>query len=843
MRRFLFFLFILLLTKAPSQSTVSAISYAKSGFVYSQSFDGLPNSGSFTLTGKGPFNLTDPPINSGGLSGWQMYMYGGTNSNAAFAFGTGSNNNNGIYSFGSSSSTDRALGSISTNSSAVYAFGAVFQNNTGAALNAFTISYTAEEWRNGGSNTACTWSFKYLIGSSITNINQSGLSINSNLNFSSPVTSASISSGNGNSSSYQKNVSYTITGITWNNGDYLLIRFDDANGTNRDGIGIDNFSFAAYPSTNFYSWSGGTSGSYNVSTNWTPNRTSSSNSDILLFNVSSATQVDNLSTETIGHLIVSGTASVTLLNSSASNTLSINKSVNIGNNASLSISTNASLNISSTASVTTSGTLNTNNSLILSADNNSTASINLTTGSINGNITAQCYLSGKRAFRFLAHPFSNSTGLNALTDNIDITGSGGNSNGFTSTSTNNTSAFWYNTANGNSSQSPDPGWTSFTNTNGSGNNAWNQYQGIRILARGAKSQGLDGNSYIPSATVIDMSGTVNTGNQTITLTKGSNSNYNLIGNPYAAPIDLSLTTRASNVGANFYVWDIAQGIRGGYTSNPFSTPYILPPYAAFFAQTSNSSTNNTIQFTETCKSTTASTATLLGNNKFNGYHLSLEIISDNIFWDRLLFLFNDSTSSNVDLIDANKLFNPDLSFYSFSDDSIPLSIDARPFSFKKNIILGIRSNTNGNFSIKVNDIHLPLNASLQLHDKLLDTYQILNQNSVYHFNITNDPASQGNNRFELTSYKNTVVTIDPTAVVNFSVAPNPFVDKIIIDNPFTSPQKTFIKLISINGKIIQSINVTHQQQTVIQTSQLSKGIYLIELQNGEKKLVQKIIKL
>ncbi len=843
MRKFLFLLLILFEIDAQSQSSVSAIAYTKSGFVYTQNFDGLPNSGTFTLTGKGPFNLSDAPINSIGLSGWQMYMYSGTNSNAAFAFGTGSNNNNGIYSFGGSSSTDRALGSISTNSSAVYAFGAVFQNNTGGTLNTFTISYTAEEWRNGGSNTTCTWSFKYLIGSSITNINQSGLSTNSNLNFSSPVTSSGISSGSGNSSSNQKNISYTITGITWNNGDYLLIRFDDANGTNRDGIGIDNFSFAAYPSTNFYSWNGGTSGSYNVSSNWAPNRTSPSNSDILLFNLSNATQVDNLSTETINHLIVSGTAGITLLNSSSANTLSINKSVNIGNNASLSLSINASINISSLGSITTSGTLNTNNAVTLMADNNGTASINLTTGTINGNITTQCYLTGKRAFRFLAHPFSNSIGLNALTDNIDITGSGGNSNGFTTTSSNNASAFWYNTTNGNTSQSPDPGWTSYTNTNGSGNNAWNQYQGIRILARGAKSQGLDGNTYTPSATIIDMSGAVNTGNQTITLTKGINSNYNLIGNPYAAPIDLSLTTRGSNIGANFYVWDIAQGVRGGYTSNPFSTSYILPAYAAFFAQSSSSATNNTIQFTEICKSTTASNATLLGTNKFNGYHLSLEAMSDNIFWDRLLFLFNDSTSSNVDWIDANKLFNPDVSFYSFSDDSIPLSIDARPFSFKKNITLGIQSNTLGSFFIKVNAIHLPMNASLQLHDKLLDTYQTLYQDSVYKFTITNDAASQGNERFELTPYKKAVTAIDSTASIHFSVTPNPFVDKIFIQNPFTSAQKTSIKIITINGKIMQSIPATNQQQIVIETSHLAKGIYLIEFLSGDKKLVEKIIKL
>lgn len=828
--------------KIHAQATVSPISYNSSGFVYTQNFDGLPNSGTFSLTGKGPFNLSDAPINATNLSGWQFYMYNGTNTNAAFAFGTGSNNNSSIYSFGGSSSTDRCLGSISTNSSAVYTYGAVFQNNTGNTLNAFTISYTAEEWRNGGSNTACTWSFKYLIGSSISNINQSGLFSNSNLNFSSPLTSASISSGSGNSASNQKNVSYTITNISWNNGDYLLIRFDDNNGTNRDGIGIDNFSFAAYPAANFYTWNGGTSGSYNVSSNWNPARNTSSNNDILLFNLSNNTQVDNLSTETIKHFIVSGSGTLSLLNLSSTNKLTINNTINIGNNATLILGTNASMDISSTGSINTSGTLTTNSAVTLRSDINGNATIGVTTGTINGNIITQCYLTGKRAFRFLCHPFSTAIGLNALTDNIDITGSGGNSNGFTNTLTNNPSAFWYDTNNGNSLQNPDPGWTAFTNTNGLSSNAWNQYQGIRILVRGAINEGLDGNTYTPSATTINMKGAVNTGNQTISLTKGTNSNYNFIGNPYASPIDLSLTTRGSNVGANFYVWDISQGVRGGYTSNPFSTSYILPAYAAFFAQTSNSSVNNIIQFSESCKSTSAPAATLLGTNKFNGHHLELELRSDQIFWDRLLFLFDDSASANNDLRDASKLFNPDVSFYSISDDAVPLSIDVRPFS-KPYIPLGIQSNTQTNFSIKVNSINLPFNTELQLHDKYSDNNQSLKDGSTYHFNITNDSASQGNNRFELTLYKKITPTSDTTAAINFSAFPNPFNDKIIIHHPFSFTEKMIVRVINIEGRLIESINVTNQQPIIIPTSTFAKGTYLIELIDGNQKSLQKIIKL
>ncbi|MFX5634086.1 hypothetical protein ABTE18_19525, partial [Acinetobacter baumannii] len=86
--------------------------------------------------------------------------------------------------------------------------------------------------------------------------------------------------------------------------------------------------------------------------------------------------------------------------------------------------------------------------------------------------------------------------LNNVTSVIDITGIGGNANGFTTTATNNPSAFWYDPTTGNSSNNPDPGWTAFTNAN---TLSWAKAQGIRLLIRGAKGEGLTGVSYTPSA--------------------------------------------------------------------------------------------------------------------------------------------------------------------------------------------------------------------------------------------------------------------------------------------------------------------------------------------------------
>src|SRR5476649_2061727 len=96
-----------------AQSVVTPVAYNTAGTAYTQNFDGLPNSGSFTLNSKGPVNLSGSPINGTNLSGWQLFMTAGTNSSASFGISTGSSTGNGVYSLGSSAATDRALGSLS----------------------------------------------------------------------------------------------------------------------------------------------------------------------------------------------------------------------------------------------------------------------------------------------------------------------------------------------------------------------------------------------------------------------------------------------------------------------------------------------------------------------------------------------------------------------------------------------------------------------------------------------------------------------------------------------------------------------------------------------------------
>jgi len=93
-----FILCVALIYQQPSRAQVGVtpISYPTAGSAYTQNYDGLPNSGSFTLNSKGPINLTGLPLNGSGLGGWQIFMTGGSNSSATFGVSNGSSTGNGV---------------------------------------------------------------------------------------------------------------------------------------------------------------------------------------------------------------------------------------------------------------------------------------------------------------------------------------------------------------------------------------------------------------------------------------------------------------------------------------------------------------------------------------------------------------------------------------------------------------------------------------------------------------------------------------------------------------------------------------------------------------------------
>lgn len=490
------------------------------------------------------------------------------------------------------------------------------------------------------------------------------------------------------------------------------------------------------------------------------------------------------------------------------------------------------------------GTLKTNDKLVLKSTAKKTARVQGSSGGnyINGKVTVQQYIPGnRRAYRFFSHPFSSSIPLSQLIDDIDITGQGGATNGFTTVQVNAPSAFWFDVTTADTSTTGNnPGWKDFTSANTS---SWEQYEMARIMCRGSKGQGLTPGSYTPNAVTLDMTGDINQGNKTLTYNKGSNSDFIICGNPYPSQVNLKHVGR-SNVGANFCVWDPHQGTFGGYTSHQFSSDYILPAYSAFVTEVTSGSSGR-FYFEENDKVSNTPKALFKGdpieiNRK---YEVELRVEDNDIFWDRLLIEFDSSATAKQDDNDMLKFYNPDLDVYTLMDDSTRISIDVRPYESGKTVPVGIVGYEKMRLAIRVPKYHVPDGAKLYLHDKKLNKKELIKEGYEYWFDIDDQDASTMGTRFE-------VIMGEPTGIISsahtiaraqMQVYPNPAQEQVNIALK-DLPGETTLNIISISGKVMYKQNITDKSTILsIPLNGYPSGMYIVELSADSYKTTRKLI--
>lgn len=218
-------------------SLLAASSHAQiamSAGTYSQDFNSLATSGS-----------ANPWADNVTLPGWYSSR-NGTNT-ASYRAGDGSNNTGDLWSYGVTGAgdlEDRALGSVASGSATPIAFGVRFFNNTESTFTNISLSYTGEQWRNGGNVAAQTLSFAYQVSSSpITNLASTGWSDLTALDFATPTTGSTAGALDGNvASNRQGFLNVTLTGVWIAPGEELFLRWTDLNDSGNDhGFGVDDF--------------------------------------------------------------------------------------------------------------------------------------------------------------------------------------------------------------------------------------------------------------------------------------------------------------------------------------------------------------------------------------------------------------------------------------------------------------------------------------------------------------------------------------------------------------------------------------------------------------------------
>lgn len=242
----------------------AAIVYANPDDTYSQSFNTLPNTPENVSLGNSPNGWTNdtaaPAAGQFSIVGWHIFhaltpAEGGADGHQRVRVGPGNNSTGSFYSFGpTGGNVDRALGVLASNTLGAAGgnqyWGMRLTNNTGQVLDTFTLGYDGEQWRDGGNATPITETTTVQYSTTAASIQDTPAYTNApaTLNFVSPVfantTSGAAVDGNGAGKTTIAPVS--VTGVNWQPGADLWIRWVDVNVAGNDhGMAIDAVSFSA----------------------------------------------------------------------------------------------------------------------------------------------------------------------------------------------------------------------------------------------------------------------------------------------------------------------------------------------------------------------------------------------------------------------------------------------------------------------------------------------------------------------------------------------------------------------------------------------------------------------
>lgn len=520
------------------------------------------------------------------------------------------------------------------------------------------------------------------------------------------------------------------------------------------------------------------------------------------------------------------------------NNLAINANLKTTNGAAMTLKGNAT--IAAGKYIESAGNFTHDGNLIFKSDINGTAAFGTLGGTYtttSGTVIVERFIPARRAFRFLSSSvttlgsiFENwqENGIGASGLGTHITGTGGATNGFDVTATNNPSMFGFDHATGQ--------WAAVTNTNTNTLTAGTPY---RLMVRGDRTTDLTTNTPTASVTTLRATGALHTGNFTPTLNQTAEG-YSFIGNPYQAPLDMEavLTNSATYIDTDvLYYWDPTLNTRGAYVTRTLSAntnnvsssfTEILQPGQAVFVKKDNTANPATMTISETHKSVadgaagvfrSTNTATDIGLLRAN---LQANINNQWQTTDAALALFNDSYSWNVSQEDASKMNNLDEEV-SFIKENTSLAI-AKQNNASETDELPIRlqqlRHTNYRWVFDLNNYN---GYTPYLFDTEQNTLSVIEDGTVLPFTA----GSNTSNRFKIVFQNTTLNT--PTFDNQISLYPNPSngANGFYMTNITANPKVVLFTILGQSVPVSTSLNGTPLHVKPIH--EIAKGIYVVQV--------------
>jgi hypothetical protein len=358
---------------------------------------------------------------------------------------------------------------------------------------------------------------------------------------------------------------------------------------------------------------------------------------------------------------------------------------------------------------------------------------------------------------------------------------------------------------------------------------------------------------IAASEVVDFQGTLNNGDQSLTLTSTRptypDGGWQLVGNPYPAPLDYSQVAPADRAGLEgaIYVYSSTSQYAGRYRSyvNGVGNP-VLPMGQGFFARVAAGLNSATLTFRNSQRLTAPNGTTLQRTAETRPLvQLTLQAPGNSLADEATVYFESGATSGFEPAFDAEKLPNPTGFNLSTSQGGRQLSIDGQPElgAAQRVVPLAVGVPAAGVYTFTASQLLNLGTVPVYLRDVQLGTLTDLRQQPTYQFTIGNALALN-TTRFELVfSPRQALATVPAALAQQVAVYPNPAKTQVAIELPLSlSRQPVTAALLDALGRVVRQQELPAGLTThALPLAGVTSGVYFLRLTTTQGTVVQKLV--
>lgn len=358
---------------------------------------------------------------------------------------------------------------------------------------------------------------------------------------------------------------------------------------------------------------------------------------------------------------------------------------------------------------------------------------------------------------------------------------------------------------------------------------------------------------ISAGEVVDFQGQLNASDLPLALTSTRPSypdgGWQLLGNPYPAPLDYSLVAPADRTGLEdaIYVYSSTGQDAGRFRSyvNHIGNP-VLPLGQGFFARVATGLSTAAITFRNSQRLTAPDGTTLQRPTAETRPLVQLTLQGAGIpLTDEAIVYFEAGATSGFEpAFDAEKLPNTTGLNLATSQAGRQLSINGQPVlgPAARAVPLAVGVPAAGNYIVTASQLLNLAGVPVYLHDVQLGTLTDLHQQPAYQFTVAN-ASVLNTTRFELVFSPQPLATVPAALAQQVALYPNPAQRQVTVELPLVlSRQPVAAALVDGLGRVVrQQVLPVGGALLPVPLTGVAPGVYSLRLTTELGPVVRKLI--